>query len=281
MGKTARNFVSDEDFIRIRDLKQGETVFCELRYGTVAYGANVYALEDRRFIIVNPVASRLCDRIREIYEEMSGYDVSISDDTLFGEALSRRLRTRSAASFVTERLRETLESRKIPFFDMARTVGPFVEELNTIGIKSRVSVFGEKDFDSVSAGSEGDFLLLLAVVVFLSDEDGGRVFFEVTYDNDRAYCRVTADGGVPLEDYESVRSENFEKRFEEAFGERRFWSRVAYLISNANLWDVSLEFIEGKTVFTVSTELTSHYTGCIFRDEENYNARRLIRLFFD
>ena len=280
VGKTARGFVSDEEFIRIRDMENRETASCEINFGTVSYGANVFAIDGNRFIVVNPVASRLCERIKEIYEEMSGYDLSISDETLFGEALSRRLRTRSAAAFVTERLRENLECRKLPFFDMEKTVNRFVEELNSIGIRARVSTCGDKDTDSVSAGSEGEFLLVLAVAVLLGNDDNDRVLFEITNDDSKAYCRIILNGEIPADEYENVLSVNLEKRFEGRFSERRFWSRVAYLISNANLWDVSLEIAEERMVFTISTELTSHYTGCIFRDREKDVMSELFSIFF-
>ncbi len=280
VGKTARGFVSDDNFIRIRDLKTHETTSCDIEYGTVSYGARVYAFEELRFIIVNPVASSLCKRIRDIYEEMSGYDLSISDDVLLGEALSKKLRTRSAAAFVTERLRENLEARKIPFFDMEKTVKGFVEELNSIGIRARVSTFGEKEENNVSAGPEGDFLLLLAVAVFLVDENNGRILFETGNDGGKSYCRMIIDGDAPIEDYESVLSGNLENRFEGSLSEEKFWSRIAYLISNANLWDVSLESKGGKFIFTVSSELTSHYTGCIFRDEDKMILNQVIKTFF-
>jgi hypothetical protein len=64
--------------------------------------------------------------------------------------------------------------------------------------------------------------------------------------------------------------------FDGALGERKIWSRIAYLVSNANLWDVSFESKGGKLIFTVSAEQTSHYTGCIFRDDNE--IKRIARL---
>ncbi len=280
IGKTIRGCFSDEEEIRIRDLKIGETLCCELKYRSAVYGANVFGLADRRMIVVNPVSSRLCESIRTLYERMSGYDMKIPGDSLFGEGLARRIRSKSASALLTDLLQNNLSKQKTAFFDIAQTVADFAEALDSIGIPVSVNncSFGEEK--TVVAGFEDEFMLLLAVAVFLNGFGDNGIVFEIERDGKRVYCRITGDVPSDIADMEFGTRIDASKRFEGELGEKRFWSYLGHLIANANLWDVSFEKTGEKTVFTISSELTSPYTGCIFRDEKNTMAKHIAEMFF-
>ena len=280
VGKTISNHFSNEEEQRIRDLNCKETVFCELKYQTTSFGANVFGLGDRRMIVINPLSSRLCESLRSVYNRMSGYDMNLREDNLMGEELVRRLNTKYASAFVTERLRDIFTTRKLPYFDLHTTLSDFVAELKSLGFPAYLDYSSMRDEKVIVSGSEGEFLLLLAVVVFLSDFGDDDIVFETEFEENRVFCRIITDVISDSDDTELETRFSASNRFDGEFGEKRFWSHLANLIANANLWDISIEKSGDKSIFTISSEFTTHYAGTVFRDTKNTMIKQLMTLFF-
>lgn len=274
--KSIKGFLSEADFERIGKLESGENISCRLNCGLTCCGATVFKLEKRCFVVVDPVSSRLRESLREVYDRLSGYDNEVCDDDCFGETLARKLRTRSAASYITERLGETMYGQKLAFFDMEKAVRVFSDELKAVGITSDTYNRCKVGRECLAKGTEGEFLLLLAVAIFINDGKNGKIIFETEKDANSVYCRMIMDN---FSEHIGTECET-EGRFEGELSEHRFWSYLVYLISNANLWETEVEYEGGKTIFTVKIESATPNNSFILREPNNENAKRLAEIFF-
>lgn len=275
-GKSIKGFLSETDYDKIIKLESGENISCILNCGIVSCGANVFKLDKQSFVVVDPVSSRLRESIQTVYDRLSGYDNGVCDGTFVGETLARKLRTRNAASYITERLGETLYGQNITFFDLEKAVSAFSDELRALGITSDTYIRCSGSRECFAKGIEGEFLLLLAVAIFINDGKNGKIIFETEKDANNVYCRMIMDN---FSDHIGIESE-LERRFEGELSEQRFWSYLVYLISNANLWETDVEYEDGKTVFTVKIESVTPNNRFVLREHNNENAKRLAEIFF-
>ncbi len=281
IGAKIRRYISADDEQKILQMKNGETFSCNFVRGDERFGVSVVCGQNCRLILFQPLSAGIFESIDALYGKMSGYDLHVTED--IEKYTSNELYTKEISTLILGLLDKHKTIHPLPFFDMSSALSGFIEE--TKKLSHRMSNYFEFDAassEAIVAGSEQDFILMLAFVASIFVELSDKVYIELAESGGEAVCSISVDRLAPeaeillLDLHKELRA-----GFDSKTNDKRLWFYLIKLLADANLWDVATVRDEnGRVRFVLSAPITAPFEAIALRDSANEFIQKVASLFF-
>ena len=253
-----------EDKKKLLSLSVRQTVLVKLLNGETVYGAMAVRFSKEILLLVRPLSAGLRERLEEIYNKASGYDINI-----FAEQPTKdRL-----LDFSLKNLCFTGENR---FFDVSVVTEGVINQLSLnhrrvfekIALKSSLN-------NRYALGSEYDFSIMLTYIIsFCIQSTKEKVGIELLDKNGVLSVTVNA---TPPEDMKEA-----EELINEFPKDNICWQSLIKMLSDGNLWDLEMDYGYKKPVsFTVKMPVAEETQPFVLSDALRQAVAKILSAFFD
>ncbi len=262
-GRLVGGLMIAEDKEKLRSLSVKQTVLVKLLNGEIVYGATAVSFSDGILLTVRPLSAGLRERLEQVYNKASGYDINISVELTHKD------------DFMAFSLNNLCFPRESRFFNVTAVAESVINQLSSDypRIFEKISVNSSLK-NNYTLGSEYDFSIILTYIIsfclLCTNEKIGLELFE---ENGVLAVKISA---VPPQDMDEAEAliNGFPK-------DNASWKNLIKMLSDGNLWSLDIKCGYKKPIsFTVKMPVAEEKQPFVLSDAFKKTVAKILSAFF-